>query len=266
MPEPTFAGRTVVISGASGIAAATAVLAAGAGARVFIISLVEDECVSLVDRIRGEGGRAGYAAADLTDARAAGRAVHACLESCDRIDALFNVAGISGRRFGDGPLHECTEEGWDVTLDVNLKSMFLLTRRVLNQMLSQAPGPAGLRGTILNMGSVTAFHPQRDYFATHAYAAAKGAIVSMTKGMAAYYMVHKIRVNVIAPGLVTTPTSRRAQSDDEIMRFMREKQQPLSNGILDAGDVARAALFLLSDESRHITGQVVTIDGGWSVS
>lgn len=266
MPEPSPAGRTWLISGASGIAASTATLAAKAGVRVFIVSRGEEECASLADTIRDQGGTAGYAVADLTDAAAVERAVDACLEWCDRIDALFNVVGISGRRYGDGPLHECTEEGWDKTLDVNLKSMFLLTRRVLNQMLAQEPGPAGLRGTILNMGSVTAFHPQRDFFATHAYAASKGAIVPLTKGMAAYYMPHKIRVNVIAPGLVATPMSQRAQQNDEIMRFMRQKQQPLSGGILAAEDVARTAVFLLSDDSRHITGQVITIDGGWSVS
>jgi NAD(P)-dependent dehydrogenase (short-subunit alcohol dehydrogenase family) len=115
------------------------------------------------------------------------------------------------------------------------------------------------------MSSVLACSPQAQYFATHAYAASKGAIISMSRAMAAYYAPHKIRVNVIAPALVRTPMSERAQSDDEVMEFISHKQ-PLSGGMLDAGDVAAAALFLLGEQSRHITGQVVTVDGGWTVS
>jgi NAD(P)-dependent dehydrogenase (short-subunit alcohol dehydrogenase family) len=112
---------------------------------------------------------------------------------------------------------------------------------------------------------VLAFSPQAQHFATHAYAASKGAIVAMSRAMAAYYAPHKIRVNVIAPGLVRTPMSARAQSDDELVEFIAHKQ-PLSEGMLDAADVAATALFLLGDQSRHMTGQVVGVDGGWAVS
>jgi NAD(P)-dependent dehydrogenase (short-subunit alcohol dehydrogenase family) len=83
--------------------------------------------------------------------------------------------------------------------------------------------------------------------------------------MAAYYARHKIRVNVIAPGLVRTPMSARAQSDEDVLKFVAHKQ-PLSGGMLDAGDVAETALFLLGEQARHITGQVVSVDGGWTVS
>ena len=138
--------------------------------------------------------------------------------------------------------------------------MFLVCRSALRYWLD-----AGRPGTILNMASVLAFSPQAQHFATHAYAASKGAIVSMSRAMAAYYAPHKIRVNVIAPGLVRTPMSARAQSDDEILEFIAHKQ-PLSAGLLDAADVAATALFLLGDQSRHMTGQVVGIDGGWAVS
>jgi NAD(P)-dependent dehydrogenase (short-subunit alcohol dehydrogenase family) len=116
------------------------------------------------------------------------------------------------------------------------------------------------------MGSTLAEHPQPDHFAAHAYAAAKGAINSMTLSMAAYYAAKKIRVNVIAPGLVKTPMSHRAQENPEILDFVQHRLQRLAGGILETDDIARAALFLLSDESRHLTGQVITIDGGWSVS
>jgi NAD(P)-dependent dehydrogenase (short-subunit alcohol dehydrogenase family) len=103
------------------------------------------------------------------------------------------------------------------------------------------------------------------HFTTHAYAASKGALLALTKSMAAYYAPHGIRVNAIAPGLVRTPMSARAQQDDTILSFIEQKQ-PLSEGMLDAADIAAAALFLLGQDSRHITGQVIAVDGGWEVS
>src|SRR5262249_40976617 len=168
--------------------------------------------------------------------------------------AVFNVAGVSGRRFGDGPLHECSAKGWDVTLDTNVRSMFLMCRSALRYWLD-----AGRPGAILNMASVLAFSPQSQHFAAHAYAASKGAIISMSRAVAAYYAPHKSRVNVIAPALVRTPMSARAQSDPEILEFIARKQ-PLSEGMLEAGDIAKTALFLLGEESPHITGQVIGVD------
>ena len=141
--------------------------------------------------------------------------------------------------------------------------MFLVCRAVLNRMMGQAE-VGGIRGAILNMGSVLAFAPERNFFASHAYAASKGAIVSMSKAMAAYYAPHKIRVNVIAPALVETPMSRRAKDNGEIMAFM-EGKQPLG-AMMAAEDVAGMAVFLLGDGARAITGDVVSVDAGWCVS
>ncbi len=182
-----------------------------------------------------------------------------CTERYGCIDALFNVAGISGRRFGDGPLHECSLEGWQATMDNNARTTFLMSRAVLRRWMRD-----GTSGAILNMASVLAFSPEPHHFATHAYAASKGAILSLTTAMASYYAPHGIRVNAIAPGLVRTPMTARAQTDEAILRFVADKQ-PLSSGILEVADVAEAALFLLSERSRHITGTVLTVDGGWSV-
>jgi NAD(P)-dependent dehydrogenase (short-subunit alcohol dehydrogenase family) len=251
-----LAGRVVLITGSTGIAAATAALAAAAGARVFVASRTREHGEMLASRIGGT-----FIEADLTKADAAAR----ILRQVGQVDALFNVAGISGRRLGDGPLHECTEDGWDATLDTNVKSMFLVCRAALLRMMEQPVAANGLRGTILNMASVLGFAPQSRHFATHAYAASKGAILGMSKSMAAYYAPYKIRVNVIAPALVRTPMSQRAQSDPEILELMKTKQ-PLAEDLIDAEDVARAALFLLSDDSRRITGDTLTVDAGWCVS
>ncbi len=255
-PRRVLDGKSVLITGSTGIAEATALLAAEAGAKVFVVSRTADHAEALAKKV---GGR--FFAADLVAPGAADSAVAAC----GRVDALFNVAGISGRKFGDGPLHECTEEGWDTTLDANVKSMFLMCRAALAVMLKQPVAANGLRGTILNMASVLGFAPQARHFATHAYAASKGAILAMSKSMAAYYAPQKIRVNVIAPALVRTPMSARAQNDPAILELMKTKQ-PLAEDLIDAVDVARAAIFLLGDDSRRITADALTVDAGWSVS
>ena len=253
--------KICLITGSTGIAEATALKAAEQGARVFVVSRTEENCRGLAAKLGGQGA---YRAADLTRGDQVEAAVAACVEQWGRIDGLFNVAGISGRRFGDGPLHECTEEGWDMTMDANLKSMFLMNRAVLNQMVGQGENIKGIRGAILNMASVLAFSPERNFFASHAYAASKGAIVSMSKAAAAYYAPLKIRVNAIAPALVETPMSKRAGENADIMAFMREKQ-PLGE-MMAAEDVAGMAVFLLGDGARAITGDVVTVDAGWCVS
>ena len=251
----TLENKVCLITGSTGIAEATALHAAEEGAKVFVTSRTEDHCRALAEKLGAQGA---YRAADLTQPEQVAEAVRACVDQWGRIDGLFNVAGISGRRFGDGPLHECTEEGWDATLEANAKSVFLVCRAVLQQMLAQK------RGAILNMASVLAFAPERRFFASHAYAASKGAIVSLSKAMASYYAPHGIRVNAIAPALVETPMSQRAGASAEIMAFMRDKQ-PLG-AMMSAADVAGMAVFLLGDRARAITGTVVTVDAGWCVS
>jgi NAD(P)-dependent dehydrogenase (short-subunit alcohol dehydrogenase family) len=236
--------RVLLISGATGIAEATAKLAAERGQIPFMVA---------------KDGPADHHA-NLCDELETAEAVKACLFRYGRIDALFNVAGISGRRFGDGPVHRCTVEAWDTVFANNARSMFLLSKHVLQGwMESRQPG------VILHMSSVLAFSPEPQNFDTHAYAASKGAIVALTTSMAAYYAPYGIRVNAIAPGLVNTPMSARAQADQLLQRHIRHKQ-PLSDGMLEANEIAKAAIFLLSDESQHITGQVLAVDGGWSVS
>src|SRR6185312_162790 len=254
-----------LITGSSGIAEATALLSAKEGARVFLIGKDAASVASLIGRIRAEGGHCDSHVADLTDSAATEKAVDACAKSLGHIDALFHAAGISGRKFGDGPLHQCTEEGWDITLDTNLKSAFRLCGAVLRYMLKQPLDANGIRGTILNMSSVLAFSPESHHFATHAYAASKAAIIGLGTAMAAYYAPYKIRVNTIAPGLVRTPMSARAQKDEELLKYLTEKQ-PLAETLIDPAEIASAAVFLLSDESRATTGIVFPVDAGWSVS
>jgi NAD(P)-dependent dehydrogenase (short-subunit alcohol dehydrogenase family) len=248
--------HVLLITGSSGIAEATALLAGREGYKVFIAGLDESQCRELSASITGSG----YFAGDLREPSAAEGALAGCVKHFGGVDAVFNVAGASGRQFGDGPVHECSVEGWDKTLEANAKPTFLMCRAAVRHWLEVGRG-----GTILNMASVLAFSPEPEHFSTHAYAASKGAIIAMSRAMAVQYAAHGIRVNVIAPALVKTPMSARAQADPEVTKFIRQKQ-PLSGGLLEAADVAETALFLLSDRSRHVTGQVVAVDGGWSIT
>jgi NAD(P)-dependent dehydrogenase (short-subunit alcohol dehydrogenase family) len=260
-----FAGRVCLVTGSTGMAASAARAMAAEGGRVFVVSRTADHARELADRIVADDGRARWAAADLSVEAQVEAAVDACLEAFGRLDAVFNVAGISGRRFGDGPLHEATLEGWTTVLESNATSIFLVSRAAVRQMLGQEPDDGGQRGAVLNMSSVLATAPSPAHFATHAYAASKGAIEALTRSMAALYAPQGIRVNAIAPSLVATPMSARAQTNPAILTYL-EAKQPLAGGIIDPEDVTPAALFLLSDEARMITGQVIAVDGGWSVS
>ena len=152
-----------------------------------------------------------------------------------------------------------------MTVGTNLGSMMRMSRAVLRHMLVQEPSAGGLRGCVLNMTSVLAYSPEPRHFSTHAYAASKAGVIGLTEAMAAYYAPHMIRVNAIAPALVRTPMSRRAQQDTALQEFLRTKQ-PLSGGFLEPVDVANAAIFLMSDESRMVTGTVFPVDAGWAVS
>ncbi len=247
--------EVLLVTGSSGIAAATARLW-GAQDSVFIVGEKEEECRALAAGLP----RAGFNAADVRDEEDVRKGVAACLERFGKIDALFNVAGISARSLGDGPLHQCSTEAWDTVMDVNAKGTFLMCREVLRTWTRHS-----YKGAILNCGSVLAQHPQREHFATVGYAASKGAIDAMTVSAAAYYAPAGIRINVIAPGLVLTPMSKRAQGDATVMEFI-ERKQPLTHGLIAAEEVAKIACFLLRKDSSPITGQVITADGGWAVS
>jgi NAD(P)-dependent dehydrogenase (short-subunit alcohol dehydrogenase family) len=247
--------QVLLITGSSGIAAATARFW-GAENPVFIVGVNGDESQALAASLDD----AGFATADIRDELALKKAVSSCLERFGRIDALFNVAGISARSAGDGPLHECKSAAWDLVMDVNAKGTFLMCREVLSLWTKNNQA-----GAILNCGSVLTRWPQRDYFTTVGYAASKGAIEAMSTSAAAYYAPAGIRINVIAPGLVRTPMSARAQADPRITEYMVHKQ-PLTKGMLSADDVAKTACFLLGKDSSPMTGQTVTVDGGWTVS
>ena len=195
---------------------------------------------------------------DVTSASEVESAVKQVADKFGRIDILVNVAGGSGRKWGDGPTDSCTLEGWNKTLDLNLNSVFYCCKYALQIMLTQQ------QGVIVNVSSVLGMVGGDDDFATHAYASSKGAIISLTRSMASYYAPRGIRANVICPGLIATPMSQRAQESEHI-RARLPQLQPLTGDFGSPNDVAQAALYLASDESSFVTGSVLTVDGGWTM-
>jgi NAD(P)-dependent dehydrogenase (short-subunit alcohol dehydrogenase family) len=248
----------VVMGGTTGLGMSAAQALVAHGARVVVSSRSEANVQAALDLL-GDAAR-GFAG-DAALPETAERAVALAVQTFGRLDALYHVAGGSGRSRGDGPLHELTDEGLRYTLDLNLSSILLSNRAAVRQFMEQGSG-----GTILNMGSVLGWSPSPEFFASHAYAAAKAGIIGLTKSIASYYAPQNIRVNVIAPALVETPMSQRAVGNEDIQHFVALKQ-PLDGGRIGIPeDVDGAALFLLSRAAKFITGQVLAVDGGWTVS
>ena len=260
-----FAGRSALVTGSTGMAASAARAIAAEGGTVFAVSRTASHLAALEAEIRGMGGRCLWHAADLRDEGEVEAAFADFDARVGRLDAVYSVAGISGRRFGDGPLHLATLGGWETVLRSNATSQFLVARAAVLRMLGQVPDRAGSRGAVLLMSSTLATHPAPAFFATHAYAASKGAVEALARSLAAYYAPHGIRVNVVAPSLIATPMSRRAQDDPAILAYLAAKQ-PLAGGPIPADAVTATALHLLSPDAAMVTGQVVAVDAGWGVS
>lgn len=259
MQQAPLEGKVVVIvGGTSGLGLSGVRACLGAGARVVAVGPASPGSQGLEAEL-GPGVR--VLEGDARNPGTARLAVDRAVAAFGGFDALYHVAGGSGRAFGDGPLHELSDAGWEETLRLNLTSLFFSNRAAVEQFLKQ-----GTPGSILNMGSVTAFSPSPRFFGTHAYAAAKAAIEGLTTSAAATYAPRGIRFNVLAPGLTDTPMSRRAMADARIQEFVRTKQ-PLDGGRPgQPTDLDGAVVFFLSDASRFVTGQVLAVDGGWSVS
>ena len=250
--------RVVIIGGTSGMGLSAALACMNENAKVVAVGKKPEHTIEANKQFENHGIAI---TADASDEATAQQAIELCCQKFGGIDGLYHVAGGSGRKFGDGPLHEMSLDGWNKTFQINLTSLMLSNKAAIEYFINNNQG-----GSIVNISSVLSFSPSPKYFSTHAYAAAKSAVIGFSKSLAAYYASYNIRVNVIAPGLIQTPMSQRAATDENIIQFIKTKQ-PLDGGRIGVpDDTDGAAVFLLSDQSKFITGQLLTVDGGWSVN
>ena len=257
MPErrPRLEGKVAIVTGAGssgpgiGNGKATSVLFAREGAKVLLVDAALERAEESLVMIREEGGDASVFQADVTKAADCQAMVEAAMERYGRLDILDNNVGISRR----GTVVDTSEEDWDHIIAVNLKSMILASGAAIPRMIE------GGGGSIINISSIAGLraHSQTPYTTT------KAAVQGLTFSMAGDHGGDNIRVNCIAPGLLHTPMT--APRMDEAMREHRKNSAPLKTEGT-AWDVAYAAVFLASDEARWITGVVLPVDAGLTIT
>ena len=238
----------IVTGAASGIGKAIAKLYAEEGAKVVIADLDEDKAKAVVDDITGDGGTALAVRADVSCEKDVQAMIEAALSEYGKIDILVNNAGI----ILQSKVVDTTEEQWDKILTNNLKSCFLCSREAVKQMIKQGDG-----GRIINISSI---HATLSEPSAGAYTAAKGGMEAFSRTLATEVAPHKINVNCIEPGAtyteLTVPMYTEAVKKSLFERVpMKEIAQPEW--------IASGALFLASEDSRYMTGQVIVLDGGY---
>lgn len=245
--------KAALITGSgSGIGKATALAFAAEGAFVVVNDLDSEKGNETVQEIQKNGGNARFIAADVTAPSEVERMAAEAVKACGKIDVLFNNAGISGV----GPLHEIEPDTWDRVMNVNIKGVYLSSKYVLPYMMERKSG------SIINMSSCIA---EIGLANRASYAATKGAVLALTKSMQVDYASYHIRVNALLPGTILTPFVEnylRTSYDDPEAAIESIKTRQLSGDLGRPEDVAQAALFLASDESKFMMGSPLYIDGG----
>jgi 3-oxoacyl-[acyl-carrier protein] reductase len=241
-------GKAAIVTGAGrGIGKAIAAKFLREGARVLVCDIVPERIEAAAQDL-GALGEAHALAGDVSSAAFCDALVQRALAQFGELNVLANNAGIA--LFGSFLDH--TEEMWDRTMAVNLKSMFLLGQRAARAMIAQGKG-----GAIVNMASTNGLMGERDLVA---YNASKGGVVLLTKTMAVELAPHNIRVNCVAPGLIRTELATEGGVDDSFLQAYLEKIPMRRPGKPD--EVANLFAYLASDEASFITGDAVVIDGG----
>ena len=249
--RPRLAGKVAIVTGAGssgqgiGNGKATSILFAREGAKVLLVDAVAERAEETLAMIEEEGGEASVFQADVIVAEDCRRMVEAAVQRYGRLDILDNNVGISKR----GSVLEVSEEEWDHVMAVNVKSMVLASKYAIPKMME------GGGGSIINISS----HAGMRAHSSTPYTASKAAVIGLTMSMAADHGRENIRVNSIAPGTVYTPMVAPRMNDE--LRRMRKDAPPLGTEGT-AWDVAWAAVYLASDESRWVTGVVIPVDGG----
>jgi len=207
------------------------------------------------------GGEATYHKADVTKARQMDFAIRACAQRYKRVDIMVNNAGISVESTHIRPLrcHETSEEDFDKTMAINAKGMFLGCKFALKQILDGQEKIYNSRGWIINTASIQGLTP---YYGTPSYCASKGAAVMLTKQIALDYAKDLIHCNALCPGFLDTSMTQNLQTEESVLADIQSKH-PLGGTLGKVEDVARAAVFLASDDAAWITGVPLPVDGAY---
>jgi len=243
--------RAMITGGASGIGRATALLFAREGASVAVVDIDEGGGEKVAREIREGGGEAIYIRCDLTRSEDCQWAVQSTVDEFGGIDILFNNAGIIRR----ATVIDTTEEEWDMTMDVNVKSIFLMSKFTI-PIMEEAGG-----GVIVNTASGWGLVGGAR---AASYCASKGAVVQLTKAMAIDHGGQNIRVNCVAPGDTDTPmlqSEARQLGIDESAFLAEAADRPLKR-VGQPEDIARAVLYMVSDAASFVTGTTLVVDGG----
>jgi NAD(P)-dependent dehydrogenase (short-subunit alcohol dehydrogenase family) len=245
-------GKVAIITGAAtGIGRASAVLFARAGAHVALADVRAPELAQAVAEVRAAGGEATPVEADLARPDDCAAVVDAAMRAFGRLDVVLNNAGVGTMVVG-GTVESIPLERWDLAQDVNVRAIYLVSRAAV-------PHLRGRGGAIVNIASVSAFRGSVER-PSHAYAASKGAVLALTRAMAASYGRDGIRVNAICPGTIRTRLT--ADIVETAERAAREGRGIPLGRVGEPEDIARCALFLASDDAAFVSGAALVADGG----
>ena len=241
----------IITGGALGIGRETGILLAKEGAKVAVADILDQEGQALVEEIKKSGGEAKFWHLDVSDEREVKKVYDEVVEEFGKIDATVNNAGIAGV---DKPTHELTEKEWDAVMNVNVKGVFFCTKHAIPHMQKSGGG------SIVNLSSIYGIVGAGDIPPYHA---SKGAVRLMSKNDALIYAKDKIRVNSVHPGFIWTPLVEELGKNDPGFREHLDSLHPIGH-VGEAIDIAYGILYLVSDESKFVTGSELVIDGGYT--
>ena len=245
-------GKVALITGAgSGMGRATALLFAQEGAKVVAAGRTLATLEETVNSIKQAGGQAVAVCADVSKETDAENMVRVAVQKFDKLDILFNNAGVTGEWLAT---HEQTEEGWDEVVGINLKGIFLGSKYAIREMLKVGGG------SIINTASVNGIVAMPQYAA---YCASKGGAVNLTRSLAIEYAKQNIRVNCICPGMIRTEMLQRAIDINPNGEKDLVAIQPTGR-IGEPKDIAMAALYFAGDDSAFTTGAILPVDGAYT--
>lgn len=242
-------GKVAIITGATkGLGYDMALAMADAGADIVVVSRTMEDCVRVTREIESLGRKALAYSCDVTKPDMIAGLVKAALDRFGKIDILVNNAGTASTK----PALDLTEEDWDKVLNINLKSVFMMSQAVGRVMVEQKSG------RIINIGSVLGLVAEKSVLP---YLASKGGVVQLTKGLALEWAKYNVQVNCVAPGYVLTPINEKDLSEEKVKNHLLGKIPMHRFG--QTSEIAGAVIFLSSDAASYITGSVLSVDGGW---